>query len=92
MVRIEWKQPQEVIKRLVVRKFPSKIPLTPQQYRSVASKTTMAPKMKELRVVLNRMPKIKLTPKKKASGAKPLKKRKGRVEKAGDVRSLVEEM
>ena len=82
MVRIEWKQPQEVIQRLVARKFPSQVPLTPKQYRRAASKTTMAPKLrsghklKEPSVVLDRMPKIKLTPKRKASKAKPLKKKK----------------
>ena len=76
MVRIEWKQPKEVIQRLVARKFPSKVPLTPQQYRSAVSKSSMAPVTRSLRVRLERMPTIKITPKKKASGAKPLKKKK----------------
>ena len=76
MVKIEWKQPKEVIQRLVARKFPSKVPLTPRQYRSAVSKSSMAPVTRSLRVRLERMPTIKITPKKKASKARPLKKKK----------------
>ena len=101
MVHIEWKQPQEVLKRLVVRKFPSRQPLTPAQFRrELGIKLTRIDQPtrgrsrerggNKSRMALTRASRMGLIPPKRTTAPRPRRKKRDRKSRKCEVKAKID--